>query len=250
MRILGIDTAIPTASVALTEDGELLAEEIHGRDVGHENGATARPMGNHAEVVLPLIGALLKKAHITLQQLSGIAVSIGPGSFTGLRIGLATAKGIAYESGLPLVGISTLQANAARVKNFNGVIASLLDARKGEVYIALFRRDQMNTKRLTADTVVSIKSAIDVVRNYYEATNASLLLIGDGAKAYERQWVDAFGATVLISTGCCYPSVASQVATLAGERLITGALDDVGALTPVYLRLSEAENKRSLRLTG
>jgi tRNA threonylcarbamoyladenosine biosynthesis protein TsaB len=249
MRILGIDTAIPTASVALTENGELLAEAIYGSDVSRENRATAQRRGNHAEAVLPLIGSLLEKAQITLQQLSGIAVSIGPGSFTGLRVGLATAKGIAYESGLPVVGISTLQANAARVKNFNGIIASLLDARKGEVYIALFRCDGINTKRLMSDAVASIKSAIDLVRDCSAARNSSLLLIGNGAKAYERQWVDALGPTVLISTGCCYPSVASQVATLAGERFVTGTVDDVGALTPVYLRLSEAESKRGLELT-
>src|SRR5688500_8214116 len=92
MRILGIDTAIPTASVALIQDGELLAEEIHTRPAKDKNGSGFQPFGNHAEVVLTLIESLFEKAQITVQRLSGIAVSIGPGSFTGLRIGLATAK--------------------------------------------------------------------------------------------------------------------------------------------------------------
>ena len=93
MRILGIDTAIPTASVALIQDGELLAEEIHHGQSSATTAPGLQPIGNHAEVVLPLIESVFEKAQITVQQLSGIAVSIGPGSFTGLRIGLATAKG-------------------------------------------------------------------------------------------------------------------------------------------------------------
>ena len=95
---------------------------------------------NHAEILLPLIQTLFETTGVTVQQLSGIAVSIGPGSFTGLRIGLATAKGLAYESGVPLVGVSTLHANAARVRRGDALIGSMLDARKSEVYVALFRR--------------------------------------------------------------------------------------------------------------
>ncbi|MGH7852761.1 MAG: tRNA (adenosine(37)-N6)-threonylcarbamoyltransferase complex dimerization subunit type 1 TsaB [Candidatus Binatia bacterium] len=241
MRILGIDTAIPTASVALLQDGELLAEKIHHRP----SGVGFQPLGNHAEVVLPLIKSLFEKAQITVQQLSGIAVSIGPGSFTGLRIGLATAKGIAYDSGLPLVGVSTLHANAARVNDFEGVIASLLDARKSEVYLALFRRDKVTTTRLTSDSVVSLDSAVDLMREYCVGSSDDLLLVGDGAKAYERRLIDALGWPARTSSGVCYPSIASQVAMLGSQRLVdSSSADDAGALTPVYLRLSEAESKR------
>jgi len=239
MRVLGIDTALPTASVALIQDGELLAEEIHG---GRNQGGGFQPLGNHAEVVLPLIESLLEKAQITVQQLSGIAVSIGPGSFTGLRIGLATAKGIAYESGLPLVGVSTLHANAARVNNFEGIIASLLDARKSELYLALFRRDNVTTTRLTSDSIVSVSSAVDLVRKY--GIGSSLLLIGDGAKAYKLRLIEALGLPARTSGGACFPSIASQVAMLACQRFVGASVDDAGTLTPVYLRLAEAESKR------
>jgi tRNA threonylcarbamoyladenosine biosynthesis protein TsaB len=242
MRILGIDTAIPTASVALVEDGELRAQVTHTRVTSKEHPDIGS--GNHAEIVLPLIESLFHKAQVTVQQLSGMAVSIGPGSFTGLRIGLATAKGIAYESGLPLVGVSTLHANAARVTDFQGVIASLLDARKSEVYLALFRRDEKVTDRLTPDSVVALESAIDLVQEYNETSNGDLLLIGDGAKAHQRRWLDRLNSAARIVGDECYPSIAAQVAILGGHRLAAASVDDIGTLTPVYLRRSEAERQR------
>lgn len=244
MRILGIDTSIPGASVALVEDGKLLAEEIHA-----EMAAGADPFSgslDHSEIVLPLVRALLDKLNTSFQHLSGIAVSIGPGTFTGLRIGLATAKGMAYESGLPLVGISTLEANAARVNNFHGVIGSVLDARKGEVYLALFRRDPAETlARLTLDSLTSISSAIDLVREYSESDSA-IFLVGNGAKAYEQQLRESLAALAVICSGDTYGSVASQVARLAEKRFLARSFDDVGALTPVYLRICEAESKRKI----
>jgi len=244
MRILGIDTSIPGASVALVEDGKLLAEEIHGEIAAGEN-PFSRSL-DHSEIVLPLIRALLDKLDTAFQHLSGIAVSIGPGTFTGLRIGLATAKGMAYESGLPLIGVSTLEANAARVKHFHGVIGSVLDARKGEVYLALFRRDPAETlARLTLDGLTSIRSAIDLVRKYSESESA-ILLVGNGAKAHEQQLRESLAASAEICSGDAYGSVASQVARLAEKRFVAQSFDDVGALTPVYLRICEAESKRKI----
>lgn len=236
MRILGIDTATPTASVALVEDGELLVEEIQG-------GSASRPMGHHGEIILPLIQSLFDKAEITFNDLSAIAVSIGPGSFTGLRIGLATAKGMAYDSHLALVGVSTLHAGAARVRNFEGLIGCMLDARKSEVYLALFRGSEKNLTRLTPDAALSVKSALELVREYQTADDPALL-IGSGANAYEREISESFGPAVRISAGACCSSVAAQVALLTDRRFDAAALDDVGALAPVYLRRSEAESKR------
>src|SRR4029079_17933098 len=110
--------------------------------------------GNCAEIIVPLINALLKQKKLTPADLSAIAVSIGPGSFTGLRVGLAPAKGIAYSGGLPLIGISTLLALAAGVKNFDGIVCSLLDARKNDVYLALFARDGAHPFRCTREHLV------------------------------------------------------------------------------------------------
>jgi tRNA threonylcarbamoyladenosine biosynthesis protein TsaB len=241
MTILGIDTAIPAASVALLEDGELIAEEIVSE---HRPKATeGQPVGNHAGIILPLIQTLFDKTNTTIQKLAGIAVSIGPGSFTGLRIGLATAKGIAYESGIPLVGISTLHAHAARVEHSDGLVGAVLDARKGEVYVALFRGQQMGVTRLTPDALLSVTCAIDLLRDFYRV-DRPLLLTGTGAQVYDRQFREVFGASLRICTGGGYPTTASQVARLAKQRLMAGSIDEIDGLAPVYLRISEAEIQR------
>ena len=246
MRILGIDTAIPQASVALIEDGKLLAEEMHaGTDPGRDPFG-APLLGNHSEIVLPLVRTLFDRLDTSFQQLSGIAVSIGPGSFTGLRIGLATAKGFAYESGLPLVGVPTLEANAARVKKVHGLIGSVLDARKGEIYFALFRQEPAATLvRLTVDSVTSVRAAIDLMREYLR-THTTMLLVGRGAQAYESQLRESLGAGVVICPGDAHGSLAAQVARLAEQRFAAASFDDVGALAPVYLRAPEAETKRKI----
>ncbi len=244
MRILGIDTAIPAASVALIEDGKLVAEEIH-TNAGHSlDGKASQTRGNHAEIVLPLIQAILTRANVVATDLSGIAVSIGPGSFTGLRIGLATVKGIAYECGLPLVGVSTLHANAARVTGFDGMICSLLDARKSEVYFALFHHDGHNLKRLTEDAIASLDSALDRVRSCYRANGSSVFFIGAGASAHDKILIHVFGSAAQMMAGNDYPSVAAQVAALAEGRFRAHMTDNLALLVPVYLRPSEAETKR------
>ena len=138
MRILGIDSATRLASVALIEDEVLIDEQRWDKHLANAHGSDS--IGHCAETIVPLINYVREKRHLTPADLSAIAVSIGPGSFTGLRVGLATAKGIAYSGGLPLIGISTLLALAGGVKNFRGIICSLLDARKNDVYMGLFRR--------------------------------------------------------------------------------------------------------------
>ena len=148
-------------------------------------GATVQPGGNHAEFILPSIQSLLDKTHTALSVCPGIAVTVGPGSFTGLRIGLATVKGLAYECGIPVVGVSTLHAHAARVRNFTGLICPLLDARKSEVYVAFFRRGGEDLRRLTDDAVISVKGVIELLQNIWCGQSESALLIGDGAIAYK-----------------------------------------------------------------
>ena len=242
MRILGIDTATPTASVALVEDEKLLAEQIHRQAKIPSDQAMSQPKGNHAEVILPLIGALLDGASLSLSELSGIAVTIGPGSFTGLRIALATVKGIAYEWGVPVVGISTLHANAARV-DADGFICSLLDARKQEVYAALFRRAGKVLTRVSDDAVLSV-SRVSELLSRCGAINP--LLIGDGAQAYQKQLNDSFAGALRFAAGDEFGSVAAQAALLARQRIVAAAGDDLGVLAPLYLRPSEAESTRFL----
>lgn len=241
MRILGIDSAMQEASVALVEDGAILGEERHGNSKRESRESGKRP-NNHAEILLPLIETLLAKNSTTLEQLAAIAVSIGPGSFTGLRIGLATAKGLAYGSGRRLVGVSTLLANARRIARGKALVGSVLDARKGEVYCALFRSMHGDLMRMTSDALMPVDTLIQLWKSHEPASGEPFILIGEGAKVYERRFLD--GLRVEIVSGSCLSSVASEVAKLGLEEAAHAGTREGVALAPVYLRPAAAEMER------
>jgi tRNA threonylcarbamoyladenosine biosynthesis protein TsaB len=241
MRILGIDTATTTASVAIIDDGKLVAEKLYDKARVETPHAMTPPQGNHAEIILPLIRSAFDHAGVALTDLSGVALSIGPGSFTGLRIALATVKGIAYEWGLPVVGVSTLHANAERVTDAADLVCSLLDARKQEVYAALFRRDNGALTRLSEDSLLTVEAVIELI--LAAKTRATTVIVGDGVRAYRNLLTSSLGGTARISTGDEYGSVAAQVAEIALGRFYAATTDDLGPLVPCYLRPSEAQSK-------
>ena len=246
MRVVGIDSSSATASAALIEDGRLIAERRHpGSSAGQAAGLTGLK-SNHAEILLPLIESVIAEAQTTLAEVSGFAVAIGPGSFTGLRIGLSTVKGLAYGWRIAVVGISTLLAQAARAGDFDGLICALLDARKNEVYAALFRKRRQELARLTDDLLAPAGSVIDQVRG--AAGDMPCLFIGDGARRYEKLLLDALGGKAQLCTEDSVSSCAAAVARLGMERMRRSETDDLGELVPVYLRPSEAEAKRSNRI--
>jgi tRNA threonylcarbamoyladenosine biosynthesis protein TsaB len=245
MRVLGIDTATSTASAAIVENGWLIAEEIFPAVEPAKQDGSPQAGGNHTEVILPLIQSVLKSAALSVADISALAVSIGPGSFTGLRIGLSTIKGIAYGWGVPVYGVSTLLANAARVKEDDRLICSLLDARKKQVYAGLFRRRGDDLIRITDDSMQSAGETIDLVRSFNGENGRPCLFIGDGTVAYEKLLRDAFGDELELQKGAGLPSVASAVAGLAERPSCDKAAVDLGInLAPIYLRPSEAEVKR------
>ena len=178
MRILGLDTATGTASAALLEDGRIVVDEINSRPEPAFRARGGASSGNHAETVLPLIRSVLEKTGTAAADLSGLAVSVGPGSFTGVRIGLSTVKGLSYGSSVPVLGFSTLLANAIRVVNFEGLICSFLDARKHQVYAALFRRAGHGFTRISDDALVDADAVIQQARQFEPALPC--LFIGDG----------------------------------------------------------------------
>ena len=245
MIVLGIDCAAQVASVALVEDGALVWEERH--TPGHSNGSgNAKRSNNHTEILLPLIDKVLAHSRTTIEQLSGISVSLGPGSFTGLRVGLATAKGLAYESGIPLVGVSTLLANACRAGGMNALVGSMLDARRGEIYGALFRGEAGKLARITADALLSVNAMIDLLHAHCAPASETLSLIGEGARAYESRWIDAFATAQIVTDPM--PSLAAEVARLGIEQLQTTGWETEN-LTPVYLRAAAAETKMANGVT-
>jgi len=239
--ILGIDTSTTIASVALVERGKIICEESTS-DLGPNGSRASAARANHAEVVLPLIDKLLGRAALGLADVTAFAVTIGPGSFTGLRIGLSTAKGLTYGVDVPVVGIPTLLAFAARVNDREGLICPLLDARKREVYAALFRRTDRGVERISDDVVATPDRVVESVQAVAGA--AACLFIGDGARVYKNAIEEALGDRALFTSGDSYPSTAAAAARLGEQKILSGEREAAGSLAPVYLRPSEAELKR------
>ena len=230
MRILGIDTATSIASVALVEQGRALAEAQFPEKGSHASGSRS----NHVEVLLPLIDSVLRRGGIRITDIAGIAVSIGPGSFTGIRIGLSTAKGLVYGTSVPAIGVSTLQGNAVRAKAFEGFICSILDAGNNELYAALFEKTGSAINRVTQDVLIP---ATELFQNIADVTNGRrCLFLGDGVRLHQdllKTWIGGKAATASEDS---LPPLATALACI-GEQTF-GQRDDaaVAQLAPVYLR--------------
>ena len=240
MRVLGINTATAVASVALFDKGELIAERVYPEADGTSRLAW-HPQRNHAEIIIPLIESVLTQARVVLCDIAGIAVSIGPGSFTGVRIGLSIVKGLVYGWDLPVVGISTLHACAASTACSEDLICPLLDARKKEVYMALFRRRGEQLERVTEDLVLPVALAIEKIAEYGQSLPCRL--VGEGATVYAPTFQSALGAQVRFDPERRQWSVAAGVAHLGERRIKRCESDELAGLLPVYVRPPEAETK-------
>jgi tRNA threonylcarbamoyladenosine biosynthesis protein TsaB len=242
MKILGIDTATSSASVALVDAGKLVMEEIYPQSRPSADKPSLRTRPHHSTTVLPLIETLLQKAKVSFDELSALAVSIGPGSFTGLRIGLSTVKGLVYGSNVPVVAISTLAAMAARVTDAEGLVCPISDARKNEVYAALFTKMEGKLQRLTSDRVSPAGTILEQILS--RSGEGRSLFVGDGVRVCRDLILSSLGDRAVLTSGDDYPSIASGVAFLAEDRVRRSDFDPIGPLVPVYLRPSEAEMKK------
>ena len=167
MLILGIDSSASAASAALVENGRLLGESY------------VNTKQTHSQTLLPMVETLLRSLQRSCKDLDALAVSHGPGSFTGVRIGVSCVKGMAFPNSTPCVGISTLEAIAYGGLAWEGaVLCAVMDARCGQVYNALFRANQGRLQRITEDRALSIEQLGEECRGFQEP----VLLLGDGAE--------------------------------------------------------------------
>jgi tRNA threonylcarbamoyladenosine biosynthesis protein TsaB len=187
-----------------------------------------------------MIDAVLLAARVRLSDLHLVAVSIGPGSFTGLRIGLSVAKGFSLAAGLPIVGVPTLEAFAHAAGRQSGLVCPVLDARKKEVYGAAFRWSGDSLEPVCEATVLA-------PQRFAERIAKKCTLIGDGVDAYRSIWDAYFGDdATLIPFRDCSPR-GSSVASLGVQLADSKGVDDAARLVPVYLRKPEAEVLREKR---
>ncbi len=224
--ILSLDTATRCSSVALTrgtmEEGEVLASLSLSSSV------------THSRRLLTTIDWLFSETQIDWPDLGGVAVGLGPGSFTGLRIGMATAKGLAATAGLPLLGVSTLDTLAANCVT-DKLICAVLDARKKEVYAAFYRADTARVPRQVTE-IVAVKPE-ELLPDVIEP----LVMVGDGIHAYGEYWFKERGNLVEFAPPHFHTPSAASLGLLAGEKLAKNDLLDLPTATPVYVRASDAE---------
>ena len=221
MNILAFDTATSSCSIALLKDGNLSAE------------ATSLEKGTHSARLLPMIDQLLKRKKLKLAAIDGFAATIGPGSFTGLRIGISTLKGLAAATGAPVVVVSTLEALAHQCTVDIGLICPLLDARKREVYSCIYRRVPDGLEALTGERCAPPDDAVGEIES-------ACAFIGDGAEAYRDVIQAELGRKAVFAPAGEHVIRAATVAALAHRRFEAGDTDDPLVITPRYLRESDA----------
>jgi tRNA threonylcarbamoyladenosine biosynthesis protein TsaB len=231
MLVLGIESSSPVASVALVDKKKVWGE------LTLNTGLT------HSEQLLPLIERLLKITKVKRTDIGGIAIAGGPGSFTGLRIGMATAKGLAQGWDVPLASVSTLLVMAFPWCGTFGLVSPLLEARRNEVYAALYRFSGINyQEEIKAEAVVPEIWAEKLVV-YQEP----IIFSGTGALKYQALWQEKLQEKFILPPSCLQINRAVCVAWLGIEKLLAGRADDLFTLKPFYIRSSEAERKLAVR---
>ena len=224
MLVLAVETSTAQSSVALgTEQGVLASATI----------SWAR---GHQEVVVPAVERLLAWSEVQLSQVAGVAVGVGPGLFTGLRVGVATGRGLAQVLGLPLVGIGSLDVLAFGVRHTRSRIGAVLDGKRGEVFFAFYRPVPGGVTRETGFAV----GPPERLAAELAASGEETLLVGNGALLYRRQLEDAGTPVELASVSRAFPQAESllELAVPRFQREETSRPEDV---VPLYVRKSDAE---------
>ncbi len=227
MLILAFESSAKPASAALVRDGKLLSQSMQVSAL------------THSRTLLPMAEDLLKNTGVTLAEVDAFAVAQGPGSFTGVRIGVSTVKGLCWGAEKPCIGVSTLEAMAWHGLAAGGIVCPVMDARRSQVYNALFRIEDGCPVRLCPDRAIALGELADELRTLGE----SAFLVGDGAEL-TKAFLDAQGLPCRLAPDDLVWQDAWGVAMAAqGKTPVPGA-----ELLPVYLRLSQAERERQERL--
>ena len=230
MLILAFETSAKAGSVALLDDGRLLGENYQN------TGLT------HSQTLLSMAEALISHCGYTPQDIEAVAVAAGPGSFTGVRIGVAAAKGFAWGKELPCCGVSTLEAMALNLGIWQGYVLPVMDARRNQVYTALFHADCGKYTRVRDDRAISLRELGEDIQNLAEP----IFLVGDGSILCYNTLLETVPALVLPPEHRMHQRAAG-VGLAAYPRLLAEESCDGAALTPNYLRLSQAERERLAR---
>ena len=228
MKILALETSAKSVSCAVVEDGAPLASAYQC------TGLT------HSRTLLPMVDAMLKNADLTLEDIGAIAIAAGPGSFTGLRIGIAAVKGLAWAADKPCLGVSTLEAMAQTAAHIDGLIVGAMDARRAQIYNAVFEAKDGALTRLIPDRAISLEALADELAG----ETRRITVLGDGGTLCWR-YLTEHGAKCLLAPAALLYQNAVGVGLAAERAYARGEAVSAQALLPVYLRPAQAERLRS-----
>ena len=224
MLILAFETSAKAASVALHDGSKLLAESYQN------TGLT------HSQTLMVMAEDMLKQCGYTAKDVTAVAVAAGPGSFTGVRIGVAAAKGMAWGLQVPCYGVSTLEAMAKNLGIYDGVVCAVMDARRNQVYNGLFRAEKGAIVRMTEDRAIALAE----LGAELAQMDGPVYLVGDGSLVAKAALEDR----VIAPPEHRMHQRAAGVAMVAAEQIAAGVVADAEALEPNYLRLSQAEREK------
>ena len=231
MTILAIDSSAKAASVCIANEEKIIGEFFINTSL------------THSQTLMPMTEQLLKNTEMTIGEVDAIAVNAGPGSFTGVRIGVAAAKGLAFPKNLPCVSVSTLECMAYNLLGTDCMVCAVMDARCSQVYNAMFRIKGETVERLTDDRALSLSDLL----LEFKQTDERILIVGDGAEiTYDFLKNEASNAVLAPKNR--RTQTASSVALAAFQKLFEGKTQTAAELMPIYLRLPQAQRELNARL--
>lgn len=231
MRILSVDTATECASCSVLDDKKLLGE------------ISFNSKKQHSVILMPMIDNMLKTLNIDLSSIDGYVISKGPGSFTGLRIGMSIIKGLSQGTNKPFVSISSLDALAFNMAYTGGLICPILDALRGNVYTAVYEFNDCKLTKLTEYLVISIEELINILKSY----NKSVCFVGDATTLYADILMKSLD-NLAFAPAHLNIVKASSLGELVLELLNSGTSDNLYSSSPLYLRETQAEREYEKKL--
>lgn len=231
MKILAVDTSATAASVAVAEENKLIGE------------FSINTALTHSQTLMPMVDELLNNTGLSVNDIDAVAVNAGPGSFTGVRIGVAAVKGIAFPKNLPCVSVSTLESMAYNMLGNDCIVCSVMDARCSQVYNALFRVKGCTVTRMTDDRALSLTD----LKNELQNINEKVVLVGDGAVLCSKFLGEEL-EKIMLAPFNNRIQTASSVAYAAFEKINNGETVKADELMPVYLRLPQAQRELNKKL--
>jgi tRNA threonylcarbamoyladenosine biosynthesis protein TsaB len=225
MRVLAVDTTGAHGSVAIVAGSEL--EGLIG---------IRETSPRHAESLLPTIDLLLRLLSVKLDEIDGFAVAVGPGSFTGLRIGISAVEGLSFATGKPAAGVSALEATAFRFRYLDGLIVSLIEAYRGEIYGAAYRAR-------TGVLQLEVEPACTSTSRFLESLKEPPWLVAGTGLLRHRETVETHAPDAFLADPSFF--IGEEVARLGKAKLEAGDAAPLGSLAPLYIRPAEAERNRA-----